>query len=760
MGAIEVITSHTRAVSYEDEDGIKRTAYISVWNPTIANLTLMALGSSAPEILLAIIETVQNLGRDPGELGPATIVGSAAFNLLVISAVSVASVPTGTTKKIQDTSVFAVTAITSLLAYIWLYIVLEVWSEGKIEIAEAVITFIFFPLFVGLSYFADKIGQWKRNKDAKKQKEDLERRTLPVQEFFHILGVNKVEKTSKVQNKGSYEKVNGLNNFFNEHFGTKELAAENLEKMKKQLVPEDPIQQRINFRRNIGKLLRGKERTEVKKNEILFKQIKEAEKEQPKLLNPIVGFKCLHYSVSEGIGKIHVKFINKTRKEMEVGVRTIQDTATEGADYEKVDTVVEFGDGQIEQFVEVKIVNDDTFEPNEDFYLELYDPETKSRLPGADTRTRVTIIDDDKPGKLGFTSRFLRVRGKDKIAKLKVLRQAGTDGQISVKFRTNEMANDPLKAIPGVDYIPVSGTVIFEQGENEKEIVIPILERDALIERGDHFEVELFEPTGGSELGKKFKATVEIAGDTEIVRKAKGVEEIIKLMQKDQNLTWCQQFKQACLLSPQVDENGVIDEITGWEAAIHFFAIGWKVLFACVPPARYLKGWPAFIISLAFIGAATALVGEFAGLLGCVMTLKQSLTAISIIAMGTSLPDTFASRQAAIHSDTADVAIGNITGSNCVNVFLGLGLPWLIGAIYYEADGGDFIVSKEGLSFSVILYLITSVLCLLTLVIRRFVFGGELGGTKALWKYLTAGWFVFLWVMYLLFSALRIYGAL
>ena len=60
-----------------------------VWNPTVANLTLMALGSSAPEILLSVIEIVGN-GFFSGDLGPSTIVGSAAFNLLIIVAVSVA----------------------------------------------------------------------------------------------------------------------------------------------------------------------------------------------------------------------------------------------------------------------------------------------------------------------------------------------------------------------------------------------------------------------------------------------------------------------------------------------------------------------------------------------------------------------------------------------------------------------------------------------------------------------------------------------
>lgn len=60
-----------------------------MWNATVANLTLMALGSSAPEILLAVIETATKLGQCPGELGASTIVGSAAFNLLVISAASI-----------------------------------------------------------------------------------------------------------------------------------------------------------------------------------------------------------------------------------------------------------------------------------------------------------------------------------------------------------------------------------------------------------------------------------------------------------------------------------------------------------------------------------------------------------------------------------------------------------------------------------------------------------------------------------------------
>ena len=46
----------------------------------------------------------------------------------------------------------------------------------------------------------------------------------------------------------------------------------------------------------------------------------------------------------------------------------------------------------------------------------------------------------------------------------------------------------------------------------------------------------------------------------------------------------------------------------------------------------------------------------------------------------------FASKTAAIAEPFADASIVNITGSNSVNVFLGLGLPWAIAAIYWAGQ--------------------------------------------------------------------------
>ena len=47
-----------------------------------------------------------------------------------------------------------------------------------------------------------------------------------------------------------------------------------------------------------------------------------------------------------------------------------------------------------------------------------------------------------------------------------------------------------------------------------------------------------------------------------------------------------------------------------------------------------------------------------------------SVTAITFVALGTSMPDTFASKTAAETEPFADASIVNITGSNSVNVFL------------------------------------------------------------------------------------------
>ena len=102
-----------------------------------------------------------------------------------------------------------------------------------------------------------------------------------------------------------------------------------------------------------------------------------------------------------------------------------------------------------------------------------------------------------------------------------------------------------------------------------------------------------------------------------------------------------------------------------------------------MPPPHYVGGWLSFFTALGMIGVLTLLVGDMASIFGCLAGLRPEVTAITFVALGTSLPDLFASKQAAVMERTADNSIGNVTGSNSVNVFLGLGLPWVIAAIYH-----------------------------------------------------------------------------
>ena len=79
--------------------------------------------------------------------------------------------------------------------------------------------------------------------------------------------------------------------------------------------------------------------------------------------------------------------------------------------------------------------------------------------------------------------------------------------------------------------------------------------------------------------------------------------------------------------------------------------------------------------SLAFLGFITTLFADFAKMFGCIIGLKESLNAITFVILGTSIPDTLASRAAAINEEIADVAIGHVFGANSIKIFLGLGLP-------------------------------------------------------------------------------------
>lgn len=212
---------------------------------------------------------------------------------------------------------------------------------------------------------------------------------------------------------------------------------------------------------------------------------------------------------------------------------------------------------------------------------------------------------------------------------------------------------------------------------------------------------------------------------------------------------------------------------SGQDWFMHVLSLFWKVFFSIVPPPLFCGGWLCFVSALMMIGLVTAVVGDMAGLLGCVIGIPDDITAITLVALGTSLPDTFASMMAAQQDDTADNSVGNVTGSNSVNVFLGLGLPWTCAAFYWSRAGtnidwqarvykgktyknqfmdrypdGGFLVPAGSLSFSVSVFCACAISCLILLLIRRLRYGGELGGPKFAQRrdslILTVFWLIFI----------------
>ena len=156
MASIEIITSQEKDITIKDKvTGKKQVVTVKIWNETVSNLTLMALGSSAPEILLSVIEIIGR-GFKAGELGPSTVVGSAAFNLFMITAVCVSVLPPGEVRRIKHLRVFAFTATCSVFAYVWMYIILKVSTPGIIDVWEGIITLACFPGMVIVAWMIDR----------------------------------------------------------------------------------------------------------------------------------------------------------------------------------------------------------------------------------------------------------------------------------------------------------------------------------------------------------------------------------------------------------------------------------------------------------------------------------------------------------------------------------------------------------------------------------------------------------------------------
>ena len=756
MAAIEVITS--KEIEITDTTGAAYKA--QVWNATVANLTLMALGSSAPEILLSVIEIMGN-NFFSGELGPSTIVGSAAFNLMMILAVCVTALPAGESRKIDAIPVFGVTAVSSVFAYVWLLIILIVSTPNVVDIWEALLTFLFFPLLVGFAYSADK--------------DFFKKGAVKVSPASHALKIGRVEKDDCLEYlKKAKEKNNGK--WDNENAST--LACG--EALKD--VPVSRAQHRINANRAM---------TGGKRIVPPAASLAKATQSDTKGSVPVIEFDAQKLSILESDPEV-IAVVTRfpVSGESTVAFATADGTANAGKDYVHQEGTLTFADGEGKKEIRVQIIDDNEPEEDEDFFIRLT-PVGDNAVLGEHAEIAVTIIDDDFPGHLGIdeataTATVYETCG---VHTFTVGRYNGASGEIQCRY---ELVGVTAEA--GTHFAAASGTLLFRPQEMKKNVAISVVDDTTLEGKNVSLKLVLSDPLGPTktrpvELVHAKEATLTITTDPTTRAAVDGIAESLNVTLEKMTVgttSWKQQFVEAFEI--EGGEDG--QPPAAMDTAMHYITLPFKVAFAIVPPTHYGGGWVCFNVALIFIGAVTAMIGDLASMFGCVIGLKDSVTAITLVALGTSLPDTFASKAAALADDNADASIGNVTGSNSVNVFLGIGMPWLMAAIYWEMKGANtaewearygelngekagsdagvpkighdhkkpvFVVPAGDLGFSVGIFCACAVITLSSLVVRRKWYGCELGG-PAVPARNTALLFCFLWFVYVILSSLKAYG--
>ncbi|XP_061452511.1 sodium/calcium exchanger 2 isoform X1 [Rhineura floridana] len=834
MASIEVITSKEKEITITKSNGETSIGTVRIWNETVSNLTLMALGSSAPEILLSVIEVCGH-NFQAGELGPGTIVGSAAFNMFVVIAVCVYVIPHGESRKIKHLRVFFVTASWSIFAYIWLYLILAVFSPGIVQVWEALLTLIFFPVCVVFAWMADKRLLFYKYV-YKRYRADPRSGIIIGTEGEFPKGIEMDgsfvanDHRESVFVDGSAASVSPLPIATQEEKELDESRKEVIQILKdlKQKHPDKELDQLVEMANYYALLHQQKSRAFYRiqatrmmtgAGNILKKHVSEFSKKSVNLLEvpseadveenySKIFFEPCMYHCLENCGSVTLTVAcqqgGDTYNTFYVDYKTEDGSAKAGSDYEYSEGTLIFKPGETQKELKIGIIDDDIFEEDEHFFVRLLNlrvgdaegmfesdsaDHPKGRLVAPLVAT-VTILDDDHAGIFTFQDKLLRVSECQGTLEVKVIRSSGARGTVMVPYQTVE----GTARGGGVDYEDSCGELEFKDDETVKSLYVKIVDVEEY-EKKDSFFIELGQPRwlkrGISALllnqvdaDKKLSAEEEearriaemgqpILGENSrlevIIEESYDFKNTVDKLIKKTNLalvigthSWREQFLEAITVSAAGDEeeeeDGREERLPScFDYVMHFLTVFWKVLFACVPPTEYWNGWACFSVSILVIGVLTAFIGDLASHFGCTVGLKDSVNAVVFVALGTSIPDTFASKVAALQDQCADASIGNVTGSNAVNVFLGLGVAWSVAAIYWAFQGKNFEVQKGNLAFSVTLFTIFAFVCISVLMYRRRPhIGGELGGPRTA-KILTTCLFMGLWLLYILFASLEAY---
>ena len=495
MESIEMITAQEKEVTVKDpKSGKNQVVIVKVWNETVANLSLMALGSSAPEILLSVVE-IWAKGFEAGDLGPGTIVGSAAFNLFMIIGLCIYVIPDDEVRKIKHLRVFIVTATWSVFAYIWMFAILSPISHGRVEVWEGVLTFIFFPLTVWTAYVADRrllcykymsktYKAGKHGMIVQTEKSDIESRAT---EKFKDFDDENTDPAVAEFERNRREYINAMKRIRLEN---PDISMADLEAKATEEVMSKGPKSKAYYRMQASRKLAGKKdmakqlKANLAAQAEADKQAEEGEKdvEEEKKEDGVMRllFDPPHYTVMESVGTFEVTIVREggdLNLPVQVDYQTEDGSACSPDDYTEAKGTLTFGPGVTEQTVTLEVMDDDVFEEDEHFYIRITNPRRKDGIEtpqmsvegqmvpsiqlGTPHVATIMILDDDHGGLFQFENHEAEIVESVGVYELKVARLSGARGKVAIPYTCEEGT-----AKAGKDYEHQEGELVFPNEVN------------------------------------------------------------------------------------------------------------------------------------------------------------------------------------------------------------------------------------------------------------------------------------------------------
>jgi K+-dependent Na+/Ca+ exchanger-like protein len=146
------------------------------------------------------------------------------------------------------------------------------------------------------------------------------------------------------------------------------------------------------------------------------------------------------------------------------------------------------------------------------------------------------------------------------------------------------------------------------------------------------------------------------------------------------------------------------------------------------PENRY---YAVFFLSIGIIAGISWILVELAVLISVCLNIPEAIIALTVIAIGTSVPDLISSVIVA-RQGRGDMAVSNAIGSNIFDVLIGLGLPFIVSILLHRVSVD--VSANNLLTSSVILF--SSVVLLFGMLIISKWRMGKISGLLLLALYL------------------------